>query len=286
MSTTTTGSVDGAFLLVDAAHHIVIDPLRALHTRTGEASAAVAIALVLGAVSFSVFLALIPIGTYVWTHWMPKSFPGFMTFIMVASWLSLPWIGAFCAVGLAVAFLFRACGALVQIVNPPRHRTPAQTLRTFFRALRNSLPQRAYDCLTDQAQRQARVLAPECDFLPGRMLRAASFDSVETFSGYWSRFHVAAPWTAWVPATLSTPVLVPFVLRVRIQEVDAATVFVTVPILARWQFTKKAQPSSRWFEAAFVMVNRGESWFLTNGYLVPCKRLRLWTLIRARPASD
>ena len=38
-------------------------------------------------------------------------------------------------------------------------------------------------------------------------------------------------------------------------------VIVAVPMLAKWQFTKKSRPSARLFEAAFVLVKRGGSGF-------------------------
>jgi hypothetical protein len=193
----TAALIDDPVAALDAPRHTVSDPARAEQFHPHEALGAVLTSLIVGLVAAGVFVALIPVGMYVWANWMPRSFPNFFVALIVMAVLSLPWIGAFGALAASLWSAIRLVGGLVQLVSPPRQRTPGQTLRTFFRSLRNSLWGRAYNCLTDQAQRQTHLEAPDCAFLPYGILRTAKFDSIETFQRYWAKYDIAAPWSFW-----------------------------------------------------------------------------------------
>lgn len=175
----------------------------------------------------------------------------------------------------ALVLLLRCIIAFARVLNvaPPegRRRTPQGTFRVFLEAAKLGLYRRAYNCLTDNAQKPGEVKLPKDDYLQ-EMMPDVSIDSFKSFGRFWEGigFSFRPEWS-----------------HLKFKSLGADAVRLTVPLHARWSSkslevnkefphclfaARKSQERNEKFLWSFVAVRRGAFWFLTSAFFWPSGR--------------
>jgi hypothetical protein len=144
----------------------------------------------------------------------------------------------------------RAGWKFVRAIIHPRRTTPLATLRTFFNSIQDGAYARAYNCLSDTAQ-TAHFEYPKTTYLQSQMI-PADFESVDQFRRYWSQ--VKTQFSFQVDPAEGEE-----------RAVDTETVRIELPVT----LTIRDGKNTRVYEttSAFILVKRGNFWFLANGFL-------------------
>ncbi len=150
----------------------------------------------------------------------------------------------------------------------PAQETPTRTLKTFLYAIQHGVWRRAFDCLTDTAQK--------CDFgLSGDSfwqthMQKAKYHDLDSFRKLWesellyltfSRFRIES-YTFCDMKTLSE----------KEPDCNGVVELIMEVTLRRDVGQEEVVYSERKYAVHFNCIKRGDSWFLTNGYFWPSAR--------------
>ena len=139
---------------------------------------------------------------------------------------------------------------LVSSFNP-NLSSPQSSLKCFLNSIRSDLCERAYNLLTDQAQKAGRVKLPRKGVLSEKMPEIV-IEDLSSFKRFWTDMGTFS----WKAKTR----------KIRAKALDSHTTLLTIPVVVD-NPSKKGDKLS--FEAEFVLVKRQELWFLANGSLWP-----------------
>lgn len=167
-------------------------------------------------------------------------------------------IGVLLLIGAPITFIAEFALGLKTIITgmrAPKNKTPEATVQTFMEAVRYGLWKRAYNCLTDAAQATGAVTLVRKGYLQTAMpnIRVNSEGSLKRcWSGL--EFSYAPQWYS-----------------MTCESLDDETAMVALPFYATWSVEQegKEQKFSQVFECPFVVVRRGDFWFLANGFFWP-----------------
>ncbi len=139
---------------------------------------------------------------------------------------------------------------LVSSFNP-NLSSPQSSLKCFLNSIKSDLYERAYNLLTDRAQKAGRVKLPRKGVLSEKMPEIA-IEDLSSFRQFWTDMGTFS----WKAKTR----------KISEKTLDSHTTLLTIPVIVD-NPSKKPQKLS--FEAEFVLVKRQEFWFLANGFLWP-----------------
>lgn len=139
---------------------------------------------------------------------------------------------------------------LVSFFNP-NLSSPRSSLKSFLNSIKSDLYERAYNLLTDQAQKAGRVKLPRKGVLSEKMPEIVMED-LSSFKRFWTDMETFS----WKAKTR----------KIRQKAVDSHTTLLIIPIIVD---NPSKKPPKLSFEAEFVLVKRQEFWFLANGFLWP-----------------
>jgi len=127
----------------------------------------------------------------------------------------------------------------------PNLKTPEEALRSFLYAIDNGLYGRAYNMLTDQAKVAGDVPIPKEVKMEKSLSRIAN---LETFTKYWQN-------TGLKISDINNTILF---WRQKCEEENTAVFVANIPM----------GTTSQSFHSKYVLVKRGELWFVAHGYLI------------------
>lgn len=256
MALVTLYEAESSVVQLESSNEIVEKPYRSRDKFIGEAITNGGLKIVLGA---SMFLLTWAIAYVIWTVPQRISTPntGLGGILIV---LLFTIFGIFVPIGGLLGFLRFSGEAVVAFIHTlfkPKMASPEDTIKTFFRAIYHELYGRAYNCLTDTGKAPVPFsLQPIDKMLPSGA--TVTFDSKRSFGIYWVDFSD--------PLTSSS--LRPQYHRMTTDTIDKETVMVRMPFEYSWHEDKDRLRLGR-FENRFLLVKRGEYWFLANGFLLP-----------------
>lgn len=139
---------------------------------------------------------------------------------------------------------------LISFLNP-NLSSPQSSLKCFLNSIKNDLYERAYNILTDHAQKAGRVKLPRKGVLSEKMPEIV-IENLSSFKRFWTDMGTFS----WKAKTR----------KIREKALDTHTTLLTIPVIVDNPSKKRHKLS---FEAEFVLVKRQELWFLANGFLWP-----------------
>lgn len=139
---------------------------------------------------------------------------------------------------------------LVSFFNP-NLSSPQSSLKCFLSSIKSDLYKRAYNLLTDNAQRAGRVKLPRKGVLSEKMPEIV-IENLSSFKRFWTDMGTFS----WKAKTR----------KIRQRVLDSHTTLLIIPVMVDNPSKKRHKLS---FEAEFVLVKRQELWFLANGFLWP-----------------
>lgn len=155
-----------------------------------------------------------------------------------------------CTIGL-VFLLGLKVMAVFSSLFKPNLKTPEAAVRTFLSSLKKGLHERAYNLLTDTAQRLGKQDMPNDDMMQKKM-PDLYFEDLDTFKTFWNS--IQFPWKL---SEFQQP---------KAQKINVSAALVEMPIdLDRIVSRDDERP----FTAKFVTVKRGDSWFIANSFFWP-----------------
>lgn len=168
-------------------------------------------------------------------------------------------------IGVVLWYLGVAGYRILTAFRPPRSNNPIRTLEAFSLAIDNELYARAYNCLTDGAQKVSRINKDKDDYLQLAM-PPIEFEDAKSFRHFYSNFGFR------------------FVFETRSLEdftwdkVADDCVTLSLQATAYWEASEldeahrgneESLDRAEGFPVSFTLVRRGEIWFLTRGYFLP-----------------
>ena len=139
---------------------------------------------------------------------------------------------------------------LVSSLNP-NLSSPQSSLKCFLNSIKSDLYERAYNLLTDHAQKAGRVELPRKGVLSQKMPEIV-IENLSSFKRFWTDMGTFS----WKAKTR----------KIHEKTLDSHTTLLTIPVIVDNPSKKRPKLS---FQAEFVLVKRQELWFLANGFLWP-----------------
>ncbi len=133
----------------------------------------------------------------------------------------------------------------------PDLSSPESSLKCFLNSIKSDLYERAYNLLTDHAQKVGSVKLPRKGIFSKKMPKII-IENLSSFKRFWTDMETFS-WKAKAR-------------RIRQKAVDSHYTLLTIPVIVDNPSKKRHKLS---FEAEFVLVKRQELWFLANGFLWP-----------------
>ena len=133
----------------------------------------------------------------------------------------------------------------------PDLSSPQSSLKCFLNSIKSDLYERAYNLLTDHAQKVGSVRLPRKGIFSKKMPEII-IENLSSFKRFWTDMETFS-WKAKAR-------------RIRQKAVDSHYTLLTIPVIVDNPSKKRHKLS---FEAEFVLVKRQELWFLANGFLWP-----------------
>ena len=224
-------------------NHTVSDPLRALQTFVRPSLVELGVNTVVGIIATAVFYILWRLTS---TLELSLQVPHLVK--VPISLLSILFVCG--VVGSLPCCLFKGLRALWSASVRPDLSLPELSVRFFLRAIRASLPERAYNLLTDQARILGSFNLGESFDAVTQALPPVTISDTASFGWWWT----GVKFTSWKPVCdeCSTYTVAP----------DVAVV--VVPISARLDMSDVG------FKAAFTTVRRHDQWFVATPFMWPC----------------
>ncbi len=139
---------------------------------------------------------------------------------------------------------------LVSSLNP-NLSSPQSSLKCFLNSIKSDLYERAYNLLTDHAQKAGSVKLPRKGVLSEKMPEI-TIESLSSFKQFWTDMETFS----WKVKTR----------KIRKEALDSHATLLRIPVIVD---NPSKKPPKLSFVAEFVLVKRQELWFLANGFLWP-----------------
>jgi len=133
----------------------------------------------------------------------------------------------------------------------PNLSSPESSLKCFLNSIRSDLYERAYNLLTDHAQKAGMVKLPRKGILSEKMPEIV-IENLSSFKRFWTDMETFS----WKAKTR----------KIREKVLDSHVTLLIIPVIVDNPLKKRQKLS---FEAEFVLIKRQELWFLANGFLWP-----------------
>jgi hypothetical protein len=150
-----------------------------------------------------------------------------------------------------IYYLFLKVKSMFESLLKPNLKSPESAVKSFLNALKNGFYGQAFNLLTDQAQSQANLDLPRDNPMQKRM-PALNYSDLNTFTKFWTS--IGFPWK---PSEHS---------RMKKQELSDDAALVEAEIVID---RTVSQPNEWGFTAKFMVVKRGDMWFVANGFFWP-----------------
>jgi hypothetical protein len=136
-------------------------------------------------------------------------------------------------------------------IKKPDQTKPDYALREFLVSIDDSIYERAYNLLTDNAQIVGNISLPKINLYASKMPEI-NFTDLDSFSQFWSNLPFAISFDNWRKS-----------FNTILSTEDYCVI--SVPI----KFRDKNAKNIGIFENRFILVRRFNAWFLSNGFIWP-----------------
>jgi hypothetical protein len=158
--------------------------------------------------------------------------------------------GAFIA---SLFYFWLKIKAVLSSLFKPNLKTPEKAVESYISALKKGLHERAYNLLTDKAQKLSKLVFPKEDKMQQKM-PDLYYEDLNSFKSFWNSIQFP-----WKQHEYSRP---------KAEIINESTALVKTKIVTDRIVDDMDEYD---FTAKFVTVKRENKWFLANGYFWPQK---------------